>query len=505
MGHNHRPDDWREWWTGDLTKLTAGIGQFQPSDEIFLRRNMSEKLSIQPAKSPGLPTVLASGTFAAWVIFAIITLRSLYGDGSFYLLRVMQAGSFTEMIQNRSYAAYLFQLPAVLALKLGVTDRYWLAVAFGIGCLSAWPICMWMCYRLAPTRFWIVMVACAAGYLNAAFLAVGEHIVAHAFFWPALFALLFVRPLTPTAAVCLLVSAIMLTHSYESLLFLGPILVILTAQRIIQGSEKTWSLLVLGLAGALFILATWIALLAVLFPVNLANFGGFKYGFFKMLHHPPWMVQMSLFFAVLFVLLIFSRVEALLLRSVGLAVLGMAIFLSGAWPFLAPGDIDPVSQHEGRFVNLLVPLALAPLAWIYSVKPDFLVGKQRALVRLSAALLIAQSLWHISATRQWQGYLDIWRHLLATQKGPLNLSRYYGGQTADGNQSLCFDWFWANPTLSLMVGPAKVQALVLPGIFVLWQPFDPLDPKSLPQLGRYGIDYSAYISCLPMQGREGRK
>ncbi len=156
------------------------------------------------------------------VLFVIFSGRCLFADGSFYLWKILQGGSFHAFSYHRCVAQFLFELPVVVALKLGIVDLHWLILAFGVGCTCAWPIAMWMCYRLAPQHFWLVMFACAMGYLNACFMAVGEHIVAHAFFWPAVFSLLFVRPLTPMAAVSLLLSSGILLRSYESLVFLGP-------------------------------------------------------------------------------------------------------------------------------------------------------------------------------------------------------------------------------------------------------------------------------------------
>jgi hypothetical protein len=448
--------------------------------------------------SPGdRQTLWASVTFGAALIVSIITWRCLFADGSYYFLRVLQAGTFTEMLVPRSYAAYLFQLPVVIAMKLGVVQLHWLAVAFGIGCLSSWPVALWLCHQMAPRRFWLVMLACAAGYLNAAFMAVGEHIVAHAFFWPALFAILFVRPLTPRAALYLLASALILTHSYESLLFLGPPLVILIVWRLGTSGEKFWQRLVLAIAASLFVAATWIALEAVRHPTNAATLGGFKRGIFTVLMTPAWTLQMSYFIGILFLLLKYPKVEALLMRSAGLVILVPAVLLWGLWPVLAPGNLEPASQYDSRFLDLLVPLLLMPLAWVFSVKPDFLADKQRAMVRLSAAMLVAQSVWHISAAYEWNGYIHLWQHLFATEKGPVLLSKFYGGVSEEHGQAMSLDWHWANPTLSIMVGPNKVQALILPGMRTAWEPFDPMKPESFPHLERYGIDYTAYVNSLP--------
>ena len=138
--------------------------------------------------------------FLLSLVYAVVTARGLDDHGSYYLLRVLQANGFTEMLFSRGHAAFLFQLPVVLALKLGITNLEALKLAFGAGCFCAWPVAMWFCHRLARDHFWLVVLAAGMAYLNAAFVAVGEHIVAHAFFWPVVFVLRFVRPLTGFAA-----------------------------------------------------------------------------------------------------------------------------------------------------------------------------------------------------------------------------------------------------------------------------------------------------------------
>ena len=189
--------------------------------------------------------------FLLSLIFAVFTARSLYQDGAYYFIRVLTDFGFTEIIPYRSYAGYLFDFPTVIALKLGVTDIALLQIAFGIGCFSIWPLAMAFCYWLSPKDSWIVVLACATGYLNAAFIAIGEHIVAHAFFWPVCFVVLFARPLTPLAAAGLLVSSLILLRCYESLLFLGPLLAGLALWRTFTGKDRNWQRAVFMLAAAL--------------------------------------------------------------------------------------------------------------------------------------------------------------------------------------------------------------------------------------------------------------
>ncbi len=170
--------------------------------------------------------------FAAWTAFAILSSRCLYADGSHEFVKVLKAQNFDAFMWSRHFAFYIFQFPLVLAVKLGVRDFSWLRFAFGLGCYLPWPLAMLCCHWLSPKNFWLVVVGCAAGYLNANFMAVGEHILAHALFWPALFVILFARPLKPLAAVILLAMATGLLFSYESQLFLCLALAALTGARL---------------------------------------------------------------------------------------------------------------------------------------------------------------------------------------------------------------------------------------------------------------------------------
>jgi hypothetical protein len=432
-------------------------------------------------------TVIALGFFALFIIYAILTRRSLYADGSYYFLRVLEAGNFTEMIGCRSFAAYLFQLPVVIAIKLGVANIHWLAIAFGIGCLCSWPVAMFLCYRMAPQHFWLVILACAAGYLNAAFMAVGEHIVAHAFFWPALFAILFVRPLTPFAAASLSASAIMLMRSYESMLFLAPPMIGLLVWRMISGKERLWQLAVLGSAAVFLVVSAYIAWLGVEYP-NVENYNGFKSSLFSQLKSPTWTLQMSVFWAVLMLGALNSRMAALLKRPAGIVLIALIAMVWGASPLLAPQHLNPASQYDCRFLDLVVPLFLIPLAFMLALRPDWLAAKIPDLARLSAMMLIAQSLWHLSATYQWRNHVRDWETMLAAKHGPIFPSTYEGFDNPDMS--------WNNPSLSLMLGPARVQAMVMPAHVSKWLPFDPFRPKTFPDFQRYGVDYTEYFDTL---------
>jgi hypothetical protein len=445
-------------------------------------------------RKPINPTLVACGAFAVFIIVAIVTRRCLYADGSYYFLEVLKTGSFTAIINCRSFANYLFELPVVASLSLGIHGIAGLAILYGVGCFCAWPVAMLLCYLPAPRHFWIVMLACAAGYLNAAFVAVGEHIVAHAFFWPALFAILYVRPLTPFAAVTLLGSTILLMRSYESMLFLGPLLIALVIWRMMRDRENLWRQAVLTAAIVFLVAATFIALGGVEHP-NPINYNGFKHGPITELHNPTWTLQMSVLWTVIMLLSLYSRAAKFLRSPVGLILTISIVLFWGAWPLLAPRQLDPESQYECRFLELLVPLVLAPVAVALAVRPKWFATQIPDLTRLAAMMLVAQSLWQISATHQWQRYIADWQRMLGSGvDGPIVISN-----NDDFGKFDHLYFTWANPCLSLMLGPTHVQTIIMPSQPGGWMPFNPFNPKSLPNLKRYRVDYSEYIEALRQQ------
>jgi hypothetical protein len=443
-------------------------------------------------------TIGACCVFAVSVFLSIISLRCLYADGSFQLTEVLKAGSFVELAKNRDCASFLFQFPVVLAIKLGVTNLHTLELAFGLGCFLPWPISLMFCRWLAPRQFWLVMLGCAIGYLNACFMPVGEYNIAHAFFWPVLFAILFARPLKPLAAGILLVSALILLFSYESLLFLGPPLSLLAAWRVIRGGERFLPRAVLGLAALLLMLSAAIALDGILCPQCPNNLGGFQRGMRAIFLQPTWPMIWSLLWLILAGVVCIGK-KKFTTRAFRLeqALFAWVILIWALGPILHPADTGADRQYELRSLQLLVPFALMILAWVLSVRPQWFETQYSYFVGFSASLLLAQSLWLISATWQWHGFVGIWRGVLASHRGPVQLEDTPFAVPSLQGQALSFDWPWADPGLSILLTPeCRVQSMILPRVQPPWQPFDPRNPKEFPNLQHYGLDYRDYIEAI---------
>ncbi len=443
-------------------------------------------------------TIFAVGVFACSAVCSIISLHCLYADGSYQLIEVLKAGNFVAVAKNRNCASYVLQFPVVVALKLGVVNLRALQIAFGLGCFLPWPLVLLICRRLSPRHFWLAMLGCAVGYLNAAFMPVGEYSIAHAFFWPALFVILFVQPLTTFAAATLIFSSLILVCSYESLLFLGPPLAALALWRTFGGGEKKWSRVWLGLSAGLLVLSAIIAVDGIRHPQAPDNLGGFKQGLETMFLFPSWTIGWS--FVWLFLLAVvcldgrgfsrrFFKMELVLLATV--------MLVWGLWPVVAPDRLNTQLQYDYRAMQLFTPFGLLLVGCAVNLCPKWFAARQNYFVAFSASLLLAQSLWHISAVWQWHGFVGAWRSELATHSGPVALKdTTFGGQPI-GHQAMNFDWNWANPDLSLMLAPnGRVKSIILPPSRAGWHPFDPLNPEALPKLQQYGLNYDDYIKSL---------
>ncbi len=215
----------------------------------------------------------------------------------------------------------------------------------------------------------------------------------------------------------------------------------------------------------------------------------------SVLASPGWTIGWTAAWLALMLACFFAKFRQMLSWRSSWLLLAGIILLWGAWPLLSPASLYPYKQYEARFLDLIVPLGLLVVAWMLANRPAWLEAQRKQLVHLSAALLLAQSLWHLGATEQWRGYLNVWRHLVTTQKGLVDLTATdYWRQPAVGRQATRFVWEMDARDPAIEIGPRHVQALLLPGVtesgeVVHITLLNQFTPAELPDLERYGVDY----------------
>lgn len=455
---------------------------------------------------------LACWVFAVSILLEILSARCLYADGAYEFIHVLKDQTFVAMMWSRHFACYIFEIPLVLAIKFGITKLFWLRLAFGVGCFLPWPMALVCCYWICPKHFWLAAAGCAAGYLNTAFVAVAEHIITHAFFWPSLFVILFARPLKPGHTLILLVCATAMLFTYESQLFMSSVLMLLAIWRAhLERKENNlagWTIFLV--ATSLFAAGVSVGLCGVLMPEHHADFSGFKAGSLGMFEHMGWTLGWTVAWIVLATAALFSdTVWQFISRKPGTFVVFTLVMVWGAWPLLSPNSGDTGIQYDHRSLDMLVPMALLPVGLILRFRPEWLEFKTYRLASLAAALLAAQSLWQMSATVRWCHDVVWMRQILASHHGIVRLrSTMLAADGMEGRELRRdamggrFDWTW--PCLSLALMPSQnVHSFICSEVFLspfvrahAWQPFDPLAPKTLPDLRHYGISYSDYLAAV---------
>ncbi len=475
---------------------------------------MTSLTKSETPERPAFDLMRAAGIiFGLWILAAILSSRCLYADGSHEFIRVLDAQNFALLMWSRHFAFYIYEFPLVLAIKLGVTDLSWLRFAFGLGCFLPWPLALFCCWRISPKNFWLAAAGCAAGYLNAAFMAVGEHIVAHALFWPALFVLLFARPLNFFAAAVLVASATGMLFSYESQIVLCVPLALLALWRAweLKNEPGNFRWIIFAMATAVFLAGTCIGLCGIFFPELPGNLQGFKSGTLGILKHMGWTFGCTTVWAGLLLVVCFSKRAAQFITLKAVRYVLFALLLVwGTWPLLAPGRLDNAVQFDNRSLDLLVPMALLPVALLARFRAHWLEPRRKLLVQFVAALWIAQSLWQISTTVIWYREVVFMREFLAAKKGIIPLrqttlasDKMQGGDVRPDAFGGRFEWTW--PCLSISVATTtNINSLICSEIFLdpqfinagCWQPFDPADPKTFPRLEHYGLNFAGHIAAL---------
>ena len=226
--------------------------------------------------------------------------------------------------------------------------------------------------------------------------------------------------------------------------------------------------------------------------------------------HPGWTLSWTMAWIGLILATAGSdKLWRILSRKPGFYLLLAAVAVWGAGPLLAPDQFDNGAQHDHRAVDVLVPLLLLPVALILRFHPHWLEARRGRIVPLVAAMLIAQSLWQLSATANW--YRDvIWmRETLAAKSGVVSarstvlaVDGMEGRELYRNAMGGRFDWVW--PCLSIALAPDQnIHCLICSDVYLdptirrdSWQPFDPLKPETLPNLEHFGLDFSDYTAAL---------
>lgn len=411
---------------------------------------------------------VALGLLAATQIWAGLSLRGLYADGSYYAARLWLAQSFVVIEPSRLTAQVLMQAPVVLAMRLGVTSPHAVALLFSLS-TNLIPLLLTGCallilpqrlHRHALVPFFVFLT----GGMSAAFASIADGPCAAAY-CALLFLLVTVAPLSPIRLGLILLLALGCLRLHEAMAFLGPLLVLACLLR--MGEARGYERGVLILAALLIAAGSLQAGFDILHPrmpgnrasfltglmglswlwssggANILAIAGLAAVFVLPLGHLPGRCQTGLRPAafILFALLVITAWMLPATPGSAFAARGNACLIAAAAfaLFLA-------ARHFGWPADGIVPFATL-----------ILVG-----------LAVTLTIGNLRADLDWMRYREAMQMELHQADGPIDfpLSPPVALQRCT--------WPWTSPLMSLWLAPGpRIRSLLLNKPGSGWQPFDP--------------------------------
>ena len=458
----------------------------------------------------GMPVLLllavAAGMYLAQAFLAIVADRHLYGDASWFLVKLLSENhvavwnlhGWHDFFRSR-YGAFAYQeLPTLLAVRLHVRNPELLIRIYGLTLFAFKPLSILLSYRFARDKRLLIfpLLTLVAASMNSEVYIVSETHLMTALFWPALFGLLYCRELKGLDLLWMVIVSAPLLVCYETMAAFGIFLCGACLYRSVALSTSprdrrlTWILFAWYAAGIVF------AVLSIAFPRDVIQRGSFFRGIFFLLHGKYVGAQVSCVVLVLCALIVMvpERHRSLLNAFVAGAV-AVALVIP-AYIVLKPEVTNFTMHINARTMNASVPLALAVVfVLLFSNKLTIGAAQYRRLFVIAAVLGMCQSGWSLVATTQWSNMLAVLRAELRTHAGPVCLEETrLAPMVVDGEPMRHVHADWPLMSLSILYSAHRtVQTVIVPpaGAF---RPFDPYAEASLPDLRKFGFSYQT-LSC----------
>ena len=421
------------------------------------------------------------------------TSRGLFVDGANFLVHIVRQEAFFDFYMPRVFAMILGQIPVMTAVTLGVTDLHVLARLLSLGLFGLPTIFYTLALHRAKddaVMLAVVIAAIAIVFMTTSFFIVGEYNTLY-----AVTILVAVRlgtadrPTWPDALVLLLL-ALLAIRTYETMLYLGPLLGGIILWKVWTARERPVVPTLLYLGSAVFmIFGMMVALNSVVHP-----------------HSPEHLVETWMMAADFWQNLQFDLVLVAALVVIGWAVLkpealhdrlpylcgGVFLALLALSPLLALSDglVRPLakSQYVARTVSGLIIGGMILLLVTWRSK---LTAHLRTMVALRAPaaagrflgfallMLVAGLPADLFLTQSWVGYIDAMHASVQMRSGVIPVEDTPIGRAP--HALLVENWVLTSQSM-LLRSKASDGVLAPPRDFTDWVPFP---PQELPNLGRF--------------------
>lgn len=402
-------------------------------------------------------------------LFGIVNARVLYADGSFVLWWILKNQNFFTY-DSRIVAHLVTQFPIVVGTQAGITDVSTLTILLGIGVIGL-PTGLWVWALVLlrrDTAFWPFVATFAVVTLNSSFISIGEY--NFTFSLVAVIAAYLLRSRqTFTSTLIPFVLATFTLFTYESMVFLGPLLAVFCLLRIFKRPKNLLTKIqkiLLALASLMFLVSAAIGAYWILNPRDVANLNEAAKIFNVLVNNP----QLSVSSAAYLLILLFGRARGL--QGKVLLIIASLLCLFLLFPAIWA---TPIQHYESRVIcSGLFLLALLVIGYSKLIKKQNhdsysnLTAATGNLYPMSATLLLLCLMVPISVlsfkfgiwTSEFEGLIQSGSGTITTEEA----KKYFPGIDE-------FMWSWTNEFLSadFRNGNQGFNVLSPPGAQEVWQ------------------------------------
>ncbi len=426
-----------------------------------------------------------TGVALLWTLATVnaLTCRALFWDGASFLASALEHGTFHDFYPARAHIAWLTQTPVLLLARLGIADTHLLAIVFSAMLIGV-PVAL---YHLALARvrergalLAAVLAIVATVYLPTSFFVIGEFHAAYAAVTAAAAIALTSDSSGRRDGACLVALGLLTIASYEAMLYLGPLVALVTLWAARRQRDPAARLL-FAIAAIAFLGGAVVAASTVI--------DYWDHDYFTRVRAATWDFWQNLQFLIAFAGLAMIAVVALAFPGwlasrgpiVAAAIAGAAL-VSTPWlrHLLGPDALlFPPSHYVARSAagGLLAALLLA--MWVHVAWPGAswrlmtMLHQPIVASRLATAMVVlavAGAVPDLALTRLWVDYLGWFRGVVTSRTGLV----YSETLPMRDWPNRIFAQDWTYPALSALVRSAPGQAIVVARKTELANP--PFDP-----------------------------
>jgi hypothetical protein len=450
--------------------------------------------------------------YVVHIVFAGVSHRVLYPDGSIYVTYLLESGETIWWHWHRYFAYKVQHFPMVTMVNSGMTD--WQSM---ISVHSTWYhsfafISLVACWFILPKdkKQYVLfpLISTFAIYMNVEFFPITPGRFLVAIYWILIFLILFRKGWLPLLLT--IVVAIPTLRSYQGMLFLGLPLIYTSFQRFLNEDSKMLKIIWVAVT-IWFVSGIVIAIVSILQPQDPTSFITFILGLLLFVDeefypHFPFLLSGYFLFILFRAKWKKEREEQVFKRH--LPIFLVLSFLVLFMPQIFPESLAPETHQQVRSLNIYLNMGLGfILIFALKGKIEFSAVFSKYAFLMISILAIVQCLWNIQATNHWNRY----RHILSNEiekadPGVLffmetdmpNLREKHGLSNGIHND-------WATGYLSIYTNPkTDIETLMAHSYDNLFRPIDVRDSTELPDLSKYGIKFTIFRKGLGDQLQSGK-